>query len=167
MDTMWLLLRLVLSLGVVLALIWALARVKKRVSPKGASSLQVVSKIPVSRHGSLLLVEVGGKTLLLGSTDGGISVLTEVEPDEADAPVRQERTPVDFDALVMEWDSSSRSDSGSLADSGLLDAAADGDMHVHLDAPRTRADGPLTGSVLSPQTWRQLTQVLRERTLRS
>ena len=33
--------------------------------------------------------------------------------------------------------------------------------------PAVREQSALAGSVLSPQTWRQLTQVLRERTVRS
>lgn len=160
MDAFWLLLRVAVSLVVVVALIWVLARVRKRVGPKGASSLQVVSKIPVSRRGALLLVEIEGKILLLGSTETNISLLSEVERREDEVVVKQERTPIDFDSLLQHWDA------GSLDDAGLPPYEPAG-AELEVMQPAVREQSALAGSVLSPQTWRQLTQVLRERTVRS
>lgn len=160
MDTIWLVARVVVSLGVVLALIWALARVKKRVSPKGASALQVLSKTPVSKRGSLLLVQIGGRTLLLGSSDTNISLLTEVDLGEDSDGPRQERIPVDMDALIDEW----RTD--AMAEVPALASRADADQPEQV-TDLASDGGPLAGSVLSPQTWRQLTQVLREKTVRA
>ena len=60
MDTFWLVLRVVVSLAVVLGLIWALARVRKRVGPTGSDVVTVMSKIPVTKKGSVLLVKAGG-----------------------------------------------------------------------------------------------------------
>ena len=79
MDTLWLILRFVVSLAVVIGLIYGLARVKKRVSPKGAGAITLVSKVPVSKKGSLLLVEVGGKTMMLGATDNSITLLSVID----------------------------------------------------------------------------------------
>ena len=181
METFGLVLRVIVSLAIVMALIWALARVRKRVSPKGASALQVISKVPVSKRGALLLVEIGDRTLLLGSTDESISLLTEVQMGaDEDAP-KQARTPIDFEAFLEEWqvpdDDSLLPDDDSLlpADDELVNPEAylplrpvrplDDDATTSLQAQR--AQGPLAGSVLSPTTWRQFTQVLRERTVRS
>ena len=72
-------LRVVVSLAVVLGLIWALARVRKRVGPTGSDVVTVMSKIPVTKKGSVLLVKAGGETLLLGATDTQISLLASVE----------------------------------------------------------------------------------------
>ena len=160
MDAFWLLLRVAVSLVVVVALIWVLARVRKRVGPKGASSLQVVSKIPVSRRGALLLVEIEGRTLLLGSTETNISLLSQVERRDDEVAVKQERMPIDFDSLLQQWDS------GSLDDAPLQPYDPTG-ADLEVIRPELRQQSALAGSVLSPQTWRQLTQVLRERTVRS
>lgn len=159
MDTFWLVLRVVVSLAIVMGLIWALARVKKRVSPKGASALQILSKVPVSKRGSLLLVEIGGKTLLIGSTDSAISLLSEVDLSDDEDAAKQERTPIDFDTLLDEWTSADIDDIPVVEDVTTDELAA--------ALPAARDQGPLAGSVLSPQTWRQLTQALREKTVRS
>ena len=79
MDTFSLVLKLVIALAIVLGLIWGLARVKKRINPTNSATIQVLSKIPVSRKGSLLLVEVGGKKLMIGATDNNISLLSEID----------------------------------------------------------------------------------------
>lgn len=159
METIGLVLRVVVSLAIVLALIWAFARVRKRVAPKGASALNIVSKVPVSKRGALLLVEVGNRTLLLGSTDESISLLTEVQPaDEEEAP-KQQRTSVDFSAILDEW----RVPGDELPPIPKEEL----DEVLSTSLPAQRAESPLAGSVLSPTTWRQFTQVLRERTVRS
>lgn len=155
MDTVWLVARVIVSLAIVLGLIWALARVKKRVSPKGAGALQILSKTPVSKRGSLLLVEVAGRTLLIGSTDTAISLLTEVRLDETTDEPRQERTAVDVDSLIEEW-------RAPMPSSSVVTEA-----QVAAMAPQQPEPGPLAGSVLSPQTWQQFTQALREKTVRS
>lgn len=158
MDTFWLVLRVVVSLAIVIGLIWALARVRKRVSPKGASALQILSKVPVSKRGSILLVEIGGKTLLLGSTDSTISLLSEVDLSEDEDAAAQKRTPIDFSTLLDEWRAEG-------VDDVSLVAATPDEFAASIPVPR--AQGPLAGSVLSPQTWRQLAQALREKSVRS
>ena len=100
MDTVWLILRFVVSLAVVIALIWGLARVKKRVSPKGAGSIQLVSKVPISKKGSLLLVEVGGKTMMIGATDNNITLLSVIETTADIDEVKEDRRPVHLDSLL-------------------------------------------------------------------
>lgn len=165
MDTFWLVLRVVVSLAIVMGLIWALARVKNRVSPKGASALQVLSKVPVSKRGSLLLVELGGKTLLIGSTDNAISLITEVDLTDDEEAAKQKRTPVDFDTILDEWRTEAIDEGLPLAAEPVAQEAPIGEVAIAAATPRN--GGPLAGSVLSPQTWRQLTQVLREKTVRS
>lgn len=166
MDTFGMVLRVVVSLAVVLALIWAFARVRKRVAPKGASALNIVSKVPVSKRGALLLVEIGDRTLLLGSTDESISLLTEVHvSSDEDAP-KQQRTPVDFDTLLDEWRMPD-DDLSTPRDEYLPIPQRDMDEALRANLPAPGERSPLAGSVLSPTTWRQLTQVLRERTVRS
>ncbi len=163
MDTLWLILRFVVSLAVVIGLIWGLARVKKRVSPKGAGTINLVSKVPVSKKGSLLLVEVGGKTMMLGATDNSITLLSVIETAADIEESKEDRRPVSLDSLLDE-----QLESGLALDPGLEypdleypDSKEVASLH------RPAGEGRLAGSVLSPTTWRQLTEVLREKTVRS
>jgi flagellar protein FliO/FliZ len=173
MDTLWLILRFVVSLAVVIGLIWGLARVKKRVSPKGAGTINLVSKVPVSKKGSLLLVEVGGKTMMLGATDNSITLLSVIETAADIEESKEDRRPVSLDSLLDE-----QLESGLALDPGLEypDLEYPDLEYPDLEYPdskevaslhRPAGEGRLAGSVLSPTTWRQLTEVLREKTVRS
>jgi flagellar protein FliO/FliZ len=168
MDTLWLILRFVVSLAVVIGLIYGLARVKKRVSPKGAGAINVVSKVPVSKKGSLLLVEVGGKTMMLGATDNSITLLSVIDTSAEIDGTKEDRRLVSLDSLLDEGFESARSLDADLQypylPSPELDAA---DIDAVASVHRVTGEGRLAGSVLSPATWRQLTEVLRERTVRS
>ena len=158
MDTLWLILRLVLSLALVLGLIWGLARIKKRVSPTNAGTIQVLSKIPVSRKGSLLVVEVGGKKLVIGATDSSISLISEIEIAPETLEIKEERRPVELDSYMIGMLDSPES-MGFDLDPAEIDALA--------SLKKTQSDSKLAGSVLSPDTWRQLAETLREKTVRS
>ena len=161
MDTVWLILRFVVSLAVVIALIWGLARVKKRVSPKGAGSIQLVSKVPISKKGSLLLVEVGGKTMMIGATDNNITLLSVIETTADIDEVKEDRRPVHLDSLLdpdLQYLDLQYPD---LQHPDLPDREAVASLH------RPKGEGRLAGSVLSPTTWRQLTEALREKSVRS
>jgi flagellar protein FliO/FliZ len=158
MDTLWLILRLVLSLALVLGLIWGLARIKKRVSPTNAGTIQVLSKIPVSRKGSLLVVEVGGKKLVIGATDSSISLISEIDIAPETLEIKEERRPVELDSYMIGMLDSPES-MGFDLDPAEVDALA--------SLKKTQSDSKLAGSVLSPDTWRQLAETLREKTVRS
>ena len=158
MDTLWLILRLVLSLALVLGLIWGLARLKKRVSPTNAGTIQVLSKIPVSRKGSLLLVEVGGKKLMIGATDNNISLISEIDIAPDTHEIKEERRPVELDSYMI----------GMLDSPESMDFDLDpAEIEALASLKKSRSDSKLAGSVLSPDTWRQLAETLREKTVRS
>lgn len=164
MDTVWLVLRFVLSLAVVLGLIWGLARVKKRISPTNSGTIQVLSKIPVSRKGSLLLVEVGGKKLMIGATDSNISLLSVIEMPPETQEVKEQRRPVQLDSFM---------DVNSFMDE-LMDSPDSAGFDLDLLDKETvtslkheQSTSKLAGSVLSRDTWRALTETLREKTVRS
>ena len=171
MDTVWLILRFVVSLAVVIALIWGLARVKKRVSPKGAGSIQLVSKVPISKKGSLLLVEVGGKTMMIGATDNNITLLSVIETTADIDEVKEDRRPVHLDSLLdpdlqylerqypdLQYPDLQYPD---LQHPDLPDREAVDSLH------RPKGEGRLAGSVRSPTNGRQLSEALREKSVRS
>jgi flagellar protein FliO/FliZ len=54
---------------------------------RGAHLLDVIARVPLEPRRSLFVVEVAGKTLLLGTSEMGLSVLTELDAAEVRARV--------------------------------------------------------------------------------
>lgn len=52
---------------------------------RGAHLMNVVSRVPLEPRRSLYVVEVAGKTLLVGTSEMGLSVLTELDAREVEA----------------------------------------------------------------------------------
>jgi len=149
--------RLVVSLAIVVGLLLLLARFGARKFRGNAGALvHVVPRQALSRTSSVSVVTVGTRVLVLGTTEQQISVLTELDPDElelddvADLALvteleqRDEIVPDEIQPLdaPVEVTTAPRSHRGS-----------------HRASPAARSTGsptgPLAGSVLSPQTWRQ------------
>jgi flagellar biosynthetic protein FliO len=91
-STFLLFLRVGFSLAVVLGMIWFAARFAKRrgklVARQGeTASLEVVARRQLGRRGSLLVVESGDRTLLVGVTDSHIGLVADLsDPGRADGP---------------------------------------------------------------------------------
>ncbi|MBA3782683.1 MAG: flagellar biosynthetic protein FliO [Nocardioides sp.] len=118
--------RLVFSLAVVVGLLLLLARFgAKRFNSGTNAPIKVLHRQSLSRNGSVALISVGGRVLVLGTTDQQVSLLTELDPDEIDVP---EPTSI------------------FRPKSGEVDVVS-----TSLDQPKA----PVNGSILSPQTWRQ------------
>ena len=93
-----LLVRVVVSLGVVLAVMAAAAAVLRRsgvvgTGPAGRRGmrrrnlpLEVIARHGLSRGSSLAVVRLGERALVLGVTEHQVTLLTEVDPAELDAP---------------------------------------------------------------------------------
>ncbi|MEO8549862.1 MAG: flagellar biosynthetic protein FliO [Kofleriaceae bacterium] len=52
---------------------------------RGAHLMNVVSRVPLEPRRSLYVVEMAGKTLLVGTSEMGLSVLTELDAQEVEA----------------------------------------------------------------------------------
>jgi len=80
-DTLELALRVALSLGVVLALLWFLAR---RVGAGRGTvrrlPITVLGRQTLGRRSGITVVDVAGRTLVLGVSDTEVRLLTELEP---------------------------------------------------------------------------------------
>ncbi len=93
-----LLVRVVVSLGVVLAVMAAAAAVLRRSGVVGSAPagrrgmrrrslpLEVIARHGLSRGSSLAVVRMGERALVLGVTEHQVTLLTEVDPAELDAP---------------------------------------------------------------------------------
>ena len=121
-----LVIRLVFSLAVVLGLLILVARVgAKRFRGATGALVHVVHRQPLSRGASIAVVTVGSRVLVLGATEQQVQLLTELDPEELEGI----GVPDDISELeVLEG--------GSSAGTGA-------------------STGPLAGSVLSAQTWKQ------------
>jgi len=91
-------LRVALSLGVVLALLWVLQKRVARgrgglLGTRRESTVTVVARQGVGAKASVVVVDVEGERLVLGVTDGGISVLAAA-PTASDASVAVPEAPV-------------------------------------------------------------------------
>jgi len=115
--------RLAISLGVVLALIWALYRVARKVRrmdmppSEGGKALQMIENYFVGPNQKILLMRVGEtKVLLLGATQTSIQVLTQIEGEEAKMIMTNAKasvvTPAQFSETVNQMLSRFRKDGG-------------------------------------------------------
>ncbi|WP_170867074.1 flagellar biosynthetic protein FliO [Nocardioides lianchengensis] len=79
--------RMVVSLAVVVGLLLLCVRFGgKRFKGRSGSPLQVLHRQSLSRSSGVALVSVGGRMLLLGTTDQQVQMLTEIDPAEVEAP---------------------------------------------------------------------------------
>jgi flagellar protein FliO/FliZ len=77
-----LVLRLAVSLGVVLGLFWLVARTGAKKMRGSHALLRVHGRQSLSRTASVAVVEVGSRVLVVGVSEGGVRLLTELDPDE-------------------------------------------------------------------------------------
>ncbi|WP_062137970.1 flagellar biosynthetic protein FliO [Demequina aestuarii] len=166
MDTVLLMLRVGLSLAAVLALLWWISR---RVQAgmgdrRSQQAMSVVGRQQLTRRTGLALVEVGGRQLVVGYSEQGVSLVHDV----GECPVEPESTAAAPHSTVPKDDSTIVADdllpmTGSSARTSALDPA-----HVvtarTAAAPRLRT--PLDGSILAPDTWRKAVVAVQERTTR-
>lgn len=149
MDTLIVAVRVVLSLGVVLALLWYLQRrLSRGALAKGVSNpVSVVGRQPIGQKASVVVVEVLGTRLVLGVTEQSVTVLHE----ESLAPASS------LDRAISVLGGSPATPATAFSRS-LAAAVADDSDTV---APPV-ASAALAGSILSPSTWRQTAALLRQ-----
>ena len=63
---------------------------------RGGHLLDVVARVPLEPRRSLYVVAVAGKTLLVGTSEMGLSVLSELDPSEVRARVVERQTFADL-----------------------------------------------------------------------
>jgi flagellar protein FliO/FliZ len=96
-SVLTLLVRVVVSLGVVLAVMAAAAAVLRRSGVVGAAAgrrgmrrrglpVEVIARHGLSRTSSLAVVQLGERALVLGVTEHQVTLLTEIDPAELAGP---------------------------------------------------------------------------------
>lgn len=155
METFLAGLRVVVSLGVVVALLWVLQRRLTRGSRASgaAKPVRIVTKQAISPKASVVIIDVDGTRLLLGVTEHAVSVL-----QTTDAPVEAEPAAQPSSAAAFATTMSS-----------VLPAKAKPAARTNPELAPVAAfnggaqpGGVLAGSILSPATWKQLVSVFRQ-----
>ncbi|MDQ6523487.1 flagellar biosynthetic protein FliO [Nocardioides sp. LHD-245] len=130
--------RLVGSLALVVGLLLLIARlVNRRFKAPAGAAVQVVQRQALGRGQGVVVVAVGTRILVLGTTEQQVTLLAEVEPDE-----------IGLDLTAPE---PAGAESARAASAGAAPAAEEGRP---AGVPVPGPTGPLGGSVLSPQTWK-------------
>jgi flagellar protein FliO/FliZ len=80
-----------LVLGLVCLVAWLVVRVGTRRlwGARGGGVLDVVARVPLEPRRSLYVVEVAGKTLLVGTSEMGLSVLSELDAERVRADLER------------------------------------------------------------------------------
>ncbi|WP_144749999.1 FliO/MopB family protein [Curtobacterium pusillum] len=172
MDTLVITLRVALSLGVVLALMWVLHR---RMAKSGfgagktrgrrSASVEVVARQGIGGKASVVVVDVEGERLVLGVSEQGVNLLTS---GQAPAPELTIVTgPVQLPVRPTPSADAFRQE---LAAQTAVEPRLQADAAEQLPMrPRNRdrrtvpTSAQLQGSILSADTWRQAAAALRNR----
>lgn len=161
MDTVFLALRVIVSLAVVLGVLWYL---QKKLSKRGmgrtaGKAVTLIGRQAVGPKASVAVVEIDGRRLVLGVTEHSVTVLHSEEraahPFEvslADAQpaiypdnVRPITAPIPIRAVIT-----------------TPEGVAPADQQLRPRRHRQQPTSRMAGSILSPETWRQASAALRE-----
>ena len=139
--------RLIVSLSIVVGLLILLARVgARKFRGQPGALVRVVHRQPLTRTSAVAVVTVGSRVLVLGTTEHQVSILTELEPEELELS--------DTAADAMTTTGKIGDDLPTLDTLGAAGSATGRTLRPLLADP-LEPRGALSGSVLSPQTWRQ------------
>ena len=126
MDTLFLALRVIVSLAAVLGIIWyAQRKISKGTRAKQGRTITVVGRQGVGAKASVAVVDVDGKRFLLGVTEHSVNIMHTSDTPEAPAEA--------FSRVLTE---------------------EGGDVAVEAVRPPS-STSPLAGSILSADTWRR------------
>jgi flagellar protein FliO/FliZ len=159
--------RLVFSLAVVVGMLLLLAKFSAKRFRGGSGSLvQVVQRQPLSRTSSVAVVTVGSRVLVLGTTEQQVQLLTELDPDELDVPALEAATPAPSSDRGNAMAHSPSDEATAVRRLGRpkrqpksvpqsVPPSVPQSVPALRDADVVAAEGALSGSVLSAQTWKQ------------
>jgi flagellar protein FliO/FliZ len=160
MDPLMLALRVILSLGAVVGVIWF---VQKRVNghqsrTRTGDPLTVVARRGIGAKASVVVLDTGGKRFVLGVTEHAVNVLhTDDAPDPAEVPATAPAASAKSFSLAF------------ARATGAAPAEPEPSSETPL-GPLRRVElataSPLAGSILSPDTWKQAAAALRKGPIR-
>ncbi|WP_210479798.1 flagellar biosynthetic protein FliO [Naasia sp. SYSU D00948] len=157
MDTLFLALRVAVSLGAVLAVIW-LARRWLSGGANGRARTRhviVLAKQAVGAKASVAVVETDGRRYLLGVTDHTITVLDRLETEPAEVTT----TPIPLPTFERALEDARSAPPPAVVRAPIQLPVTRRSVR---EAEEARAKtSTVAGSILSPDTWRQTAMALR------
>lgn len=169
MDTVVLVGRLLVSLAVVLGVLWLVTRrMNRRGGRRRQSPIEILGRQQLGRHSAVAVVRVAEQTLVLGVTETAVSLLTTADFEDVDAvPAAAERPSRDAAHRSAELRLAPRAGHEDAGSTGSGTAVAAGQAPARSGSGPAQSGSALSGSVLSPGTWRQTVDALRDLTARS
>lgn len=164
--------RVLVSLAVVLALVWVLARAARRSGVGGAAGtgqVAVIGRQALGRGAGVAVLRVGDQALVLGVTEHSVRLLTSTAlADVARADVaRADIARADVAPLPGGRAAVAVAPRAALPVAALPAAAPSrSELRRSASSRSTPSRSALAGSALSPATWARAVEVLRERTTR-
>jgi flagellar protein FliO/FliZ len=147
-ESLVLALRVGFSLMVVLGLMWVAARMlRTKLGTRGSGTIEVLARAQVGRGANVAVLRVADRALVVGVTEHTITLLGEPITDLASLTDRGQEVETSLDGTPQGLFAAKHTD---IRSSAVVDTTA----------------GPLRGSLLSPGTWRQAVQAVRDRTVR-
>nr|WP_231707726.1 flagellar biosynthetic protein FliO [Arthrobacter sp. zg-Y919] len=160
---MFLGLRVLVSLGAVLGLLWFLQRYltrNARFDGANQPAVRVVSRQPLTPKASVVVVETEGQRFLLGVTEASVNVLHTAELPPAPEPL-----PTSDDGFAASLEAAKAADPypqyAGDPSAGLPSRRAGRGAHALPPVQPVPAKSALSGSILAPDTWRQAGAALR------
>jgi flagellar protein FliO/FliZ len=152
MDLLATAVRMTFGLAVVLGVMWLIARAsRKPLKARAGGAVAVLARQQLSRGSSVAVVRIADRAFVVGVTETQVSLLAETDLTAVTAALAPaetiSRTPVE------------------LTDTTEV-PATDRDLAAITELDSRRSRGAIAGSALSPATWKQAVEVLRERTAR-
>jgi flagellar protein FliO/FliZ len=173
MQTVELVGRLFIALAVVLGVIWMIAkraRGSARQKLRSDKLIDVLGRQSLSRNSSVAVVRVAGQALIVGVTDSNVRVLGEVELDAVQAHIAATNPATRL--TVAGSDSTETAEHDAVVAkrrvARFTPAPTGSPVTTSAQAAAAAAvtPGKLSGSALSPATWKQTIDALREMTAR-
>ncbi|HEV7204477.1 MAG TPA: flagellar biosynthetic protein FliO [Jatrophihabitans sp.] len=168
MDTVSSIGRLLLSLAFVLGLMWLIARkAKKKTGGKSSRLVDVLGRQQLSRTASVAVVRVMDQALILGVTDGAVSVIGETDLAAVEARLEEQAPKRIVKATRAPRPARSARPAPPARPTPARPAPVlSKDAAEALESLPVKRS-PLAGSALSPDTWRQTIDSLRDLTART
>jgi flagellar protein FliO/FliZ len=160
-DTLFVALRVIVSLGVVVGLLWMVQRRVTKGSKRVRANklVNVVTRQGIAQKASVVVVDMGGQRFLLGVTEHSVTVLSSADVPEEAVPVPE----------VLEGATTKGASSASATGfASALTTAKKNPLPTNFTSfdPKTGQPrrGALDGSIVSPATWRRAASALRSNT---
>lgn len=162
--------RLVASLAIVVGLLLLTVRIgARKFRPRAGAPLRILHRQALSRSSSVAVIEVGNRTLVIGHTEHQISILAELGAGDLSDDLSGDPSGDPENGDPENGDLSDDSEEAEVIDmeaarqSGQALTPEEITATVARETSPVSASGPLAGSVLSAQTWRQALAVAKRR----